>query len=133
MAQTSEHINSSNQKNHSHDQMGKIILNFSNRKFKNNNNSTCHLNHIQKSLLMSIVDNPEKYVSNIDRKLDNRKLYKYPIKSSSTLFYCSIRAMYNIFHRDQNQRLMLKSFIPAINTSIFPKKHYENIFSETYQ
>ena len=40
--------------------------------------------------------------------------------------------MYNIFHRAQNQRLMLKSFIPAINTSIFPNKHYENIFSEKH-
>ena len=38
--------------------------------------------------------------------------------------------MYNRVHCDQKQRLMLKSFIPAINTSIFPKKHYENIFSE---
>ena len=38
--------------------------------------------------------------------------------------------MYNRVHRSQNQRLILKSFITAINTSIFPKKHYENIFSE---
>ena len=37
--------------------------------------------------------------------------------------------MYNIVHLDQNQRLTLKTFIPAINTSTFPKKHYENIFS----
>ena len=37
--------------------------------------------------------------------------------------------MYNRVHSAQNQRLMLKSFIPAINTSIFPKKHHENIFS----
>ena len=38
--------------------------------------------------------------------------------------------IYNIVHRAQNQRLMLNSFIPAINTSILPKKHYENILSE---
>ena len=38
--------------------------------------------------------------------------------------------MYNIVHRYQNKRLMLKSFIPAINASIFPKNHYENIFYE---
>ena len=38
--------------------------------------------------------------------------------------------MYNRVHSDQNKRLMLKSFIPAINTSIFPKKYHENIFSE---
>ena len=38
--------------------------------------------------------------------------------------------MYNRVHFAQNKRLMLKSFIPAINTTIFIKKHYENIFSE---
>ena len=38
--------------------------------------------------------------------------------------------MYNRVHCDQNQRLMLKSYIPTINKSIFPKKHYENIFTE---
>ena len=37
--------------------------------------------------------------------------------------------MYNRFHRDKNQRPMLNSFITAINASIFPKKHDENIFS----
>ena len=67
---------------------------------------------------MSIVDNPEQDVSNVDRKLDKRKIRTSLIKSSSILFSCSIRAMYNRVHRDQNQRLTLKSFIPAINTSI---------------
>ena len=38
--------------------------------------------------------------------------------------------MYNRVHGDQNKRLMLRSYIPAINTSFFPKKIYENIFSE---
>ena len=48
MAQISEHINSSNHKIHSHDQMGGIIVNLSNNKFENNNNSTGHLIHIHK-------------------------------------------------------------------------------------
>ena len=74
MDQISEHINSSNNKIHSHDQMGKIIVNLVNNKCKNNNNSKGHLNHIQKLLLMSIVDTPEKDVSNVDRKLDKIKL-----------------------------------------------------------
>ena len=38
--------------------------------------------------------------------------------------------MYNRFNRAQNQRLMLKSFITAINISISPNKYYEHIFSE---
>ena len=41
-----------------------------------------------------------------------------------------MRVMYNIVHRDQKNRLMLKSHIPGIDTSILPKKHYENILSE---
>ena len=38
--------------------------------------------------------------------------------------------MYNIFHRSQNKRLMLKSYITGINTSILPNKPYDNIISE---
>ena len=45
---------------------------------------------------MSIVDTPEKDVSKVDRKLDKRKIRTSSIKSSSTLFSCSIRSMYNI-------------------------------------
>ena len=74
MAQISEQINSSNHKMHSHDCIGKMIVNLSNKKFKKNNNSTGHLNNIQKSLLMSIVDSPEKDVSNVDKKIDKRKI-----------------------------------------------------------
>ena len=129
MSQISEHINSSNHNIRSYDQMGKMIVNFGNKKCENNNNSKFHINHIQKSLLMSIFDAPEINVSNIGRKLYKGRVRTYSINSSSTLFSCSIRVMYNRFHRAQNQCLMLKSFIPAINKSIFPKKHYENIFS----
>ena len=38
--------------------------------------------------------------------------------------------MYNRVHHDQNKRPMLKLYIPGINKSILPKKHYENIFSK---
>ena len=110
--------------------MGKNIVNLSNNKYKNNNNFTGNLNHTQKLLSMIIVDTPQKDVSNVDRKLDKRKILTSLIKSSSTLFSCSICAIYNRVHCAKKQRLMLKPFIPAINTSIFPKKHYENIFSE---
>ena len=79
---------------------------------------------------MSIVDNPKQDVSNVDRKSDERKICTLLIKSSSKSFSCFIRAIYNRVHHAQNQRLVLKSFIPAINTSIFSKIFYENIFSK---
>ena len=116
MDQISEHINSSNHNINSYDQMGTMIVNLSNKKCKNNNKSTGNLNHIHKLLFVIIVETPEKGVSNVDRKLDKRKIRTSLIKSSSTLFYFSIPAMYNRVHCAQNQRLMLKSFIPAINT-----------------
>ena len=93
-------------------------------------NSTGCINHIQKSLLMSRFDTPEKDVSSFDRKVYKMKLHTYSINSSSALFSCSIHEIYNKVHRAQNKRLMLKSYISTINTSIFPKKHYENIFTE---
>ena len=43
MGQSSEHINSSNQKIHSYDQMIKMIVNLGNNKCKNNNNYTWQL------------------------------------------------------------------------------------------
>ena len=51
------------------------------------------------------------------------------VNSSSTLSSCSMRAMYNIVHRDQKQSLMLKIYLSWINTSIFQKRYYKNIFS----
>ena len=41
-----------------------------------------------------------------------------------------MRAIYNRVHCAQNKRIVLKSYITGINTSILPNKHYENIFSE---
>ena len=37
--------------------------------------------------------------------------------------------MYNRFNCSQNKRLMFKKHLPGINTSIFPKKQYNKIFS----
>ena len=113
--------------------MGEMIVNLSYKKCKNKNNSAGHLNHIQKSLLISIVDTPEKDVSNVDSKVDKRKVRTFSIKSSSTLLSYLERAMHNIVHCAQNQRLVLNSFIPAINTSIFPKEIlWKYIFWKTY-
>ena len=112
--------------------MGKTIVNLVNKICENNNNSKFHINRSQKSLLMGIVDTPEKNVANIDRKLDKRKVGTSSIKSSSTFFSFSIRAMYIRLHYTQNQRLMLKSYIPAIN-KLNTKKHYEIYFLKNYQ
>ena len=64
------------------------------------------------------------------RKSDMKKVHTSSVKSPSTLFFCSIRATYNRVHRAQNKCLMLKSYLPGINTSNFPKRHYDNILSE---
>ena len=66
MAHISEHINSKKPQNHSHYQTSKMIVNLGINKWENNNNSTCQISRIQKLLLMSIVDTPEKDLSNVD-------------------------------------------------------------------
>ena len=129
MAQMSEHNNYPNNNIHSYDKMSKMIVNLGSKKWKNNNNSTCQLSSIQICLLIIIFDTPEKDLSNVDQRSDMRKVRTYWVNSSSTLFYCSIRAMYNIINRAKKP-LMLKSNPPGINTSIFPKRYYDNIFDE---
>ena len=59
-------------------------------------------------IIVSIVDTTEKYLSNVDRKLDKKITRTSSINSSSTLFYCSIIAIYNRVHLAQNKRLTLK-------------------------
>ena len=66
MDHISEHINYSNHKIHSYDQMRKMIINLGSKKLENNDTSTCQLTSLQSLLLMSIVDNPEKDLSNVD-------------------------------------------------------------------
>ena len=87
MDHISEHINSLSHKIHFYEKMSKIIVNLNNNKYKNNNNSTCKTNHLQNSLLMNIIDTTENDVSNVDRKLDKRKIRTSSIKLSSTLFF----------------------------------------------
>ena len=68
--------------------MGTMIVNLNNNKFENNNKYTGHLNQIQKSLLMSIFDTPEKDVSNVNRKAGKEKIRTSLIKPSSKLLFC---------------------------------------------
>ena len=77
---------------------------------------------------MIIFDTHRKDLSNVDWKYDMRKLRASSVNSSSTLLFCSIRAMYNRFNRAQKQSLMLKSYIPGTKNFIDPKIHYEDFF-----
>ena len=79
---------------------------------------------------MIIFDTPEKDLSNFDGKFDIRKICTSSVKSSSTLFSCSVRAIYNRVNRDQKKILVLKSYIPGINSLVSPKIHYENFPSD---
>ena len=79
---------------------------------------------------MSIVDTPEKYLSNVSRKSYMMKVPTYSVKSSLKLFSCSIHAIYLRSNRAKKQCLMLKPHPPGINTSNFPKRHNDNIFYE---
>ena len=54
-----------------------MIVNLCNNKCENNNNPTCQLSSIQHLLLMSIVDIPVKYLRNVDKKSDIRKVSTY--------------------------------------------------------
>ena len=69
---------------------------------------------------MSIVDNHKTF----ECKSDLCKICTSSVNSSSTLFLCSICAMYNRLNRAQKQRLMLNSYISGMYLWIGPKRHY---------
>ena len=79
---------------------------------------------------MSIVNTPKKYLSNVYGKYYMRKVRTSSVRSSSTLFSCSIHAMYNRFNSAKNLCLKLKSYNIDINSLICIKRHYDNIFYE---
>ena len=88
MAQISEHTNSPIQKKYSYDQMIKMIVNLGSKTGENNYNSSPQLTHLHNSILMSIIDTPEKDLSNVDRISDMRKVLTSSVKPSSTFFSC---------------------------------------------
>ena len=79
---------------------------------------------------MSIFNTYDKYLSNVGWKSDMRKVPISSVNSSSTLFSFSIHEMYNRVNSAQNKCLVLNSYLPSIIKSIFPNKHYDDIFSE---
>ena len=72
--------------------MRKIIINLGSKKCENNNTCTFQLACINNSLLLSIVDTPEKDLSNVDQKSYMRIVRIYSLKSSSKFYSCSIFA-----------------------------------------
>ena len=130
MAQINEHVNYSFKKKLSHDQMRIIVVSLVSKKWKNNNNSTCQLNRLQNSILMSIVDIHETDLSDIDWKSGTRKVRTSSVKSSSILFSCSIHAMYIRVKFTKKKHFMLNSYLPGIIKSNFPKIHYGNVYYE---
>ena len=108
--------------------MRKIIVNLVSNKLKKNNTSTCQLTHLQNLLLRSIVAPLKMIYQIMIHKVYMRKVRTYSLKLSSTLFSCSIFSTYNRGNHAQKQLLRLKSYLPGINKSVFPKRHYDNIF-----
>ena len=75
--------------------MRKMIVNLGIKKGKKNYKFSCQLTRLHNSLLMSIFGTPEKFLSGVNGKYDMRKVRTSSVNSSSTLFSCSIRIMYN--------------------------------------
>ena len=78
---------------------------------------------------MSIIETPENDLSNIDQKSDMRKSCTSSVKSPSILLFFSMLEMYNRVNRTK-KRLMLESYLTGIKKHTFPKRNYDNIFSE---
>ena len=69
---------------------------------------------------MSILDTPTKDLPNVDRELDMIKVCTYEVKSSSTIFSGSVRAIYNRIKFAKKYCFVLNLYLPGINKSIFP-------------
>ena len=106
-----------------------MIVKLGSNKGEKKYNSSSQLTYPYIKLLGSIVNTPGKDSSKVDGKSDTIKVQTYLIKSSSKLFYFSIRVIYNRVNWAQKQYLVLKSFIPGISSLIGPKRNYD-FFSE---
>ena len=104
--------------------MREIIVNLGRNKGDKNDNSSPQIYRLHNSLLISIVGNPEKYLSNVVGKADTSKVRTSSVKSYSTLFSWSACEMYNRVHHDKKQRLVLRLYIPGIDSWIDPKRYY---------
>ena len=130
MAHISEHTNYSNHKILFNNKINKMVVDLGSKKGESNYNCSSQLTRLHNSLLVSFVNTIETYLSNVDRKSGMKKLHTSLVQSSSTIFSCSIRSIYNIVIHTKKQRLMLKLCLPGINTLILLKRHYDNLFYE---
>ena len=128
MDQISEYINFSNHRIHSYDKMRNMIVNLGSKKGKNNNNHSPQLTRIHNSLLITIVDTHENYLSNIEGKYDMTQVRTSSVNPSSTLFLCSVRAMYNIINKKNSHVEIIHSwdrFIDWSKEKLLPPPHQE--------
>ena len=78
--------------------MRTFTVNLGNNKGDKNNDSSLKLTHLHNTLLINIVNTPEKYLSCREIKSAASKVRPSSLNSSSALFSCSIRVIYNIVH-----------------------------------
>ena len=71
-----------------------IVFSFGSNKGENKDYYSPQLTRPQNKLLMRIFDTTKKYLYTIEGKSDMLKVHTSSVKSSSTLFYCSIRTTY---------------------------------------
>ena len=107
-----------------------MIFNLVSKKFERNDTSFCQLTHLQYFLLISIVGNPKKDLSNVDREILYEKstyIFSKVIINNFFLVQYMQCIMELIFLK---KRLILSSYIPGIISLIYPKGHDEEFFYE---
>ena len=95
MYQISQHINTTNRKLHSYNQMSRKIVNLGVKKVDKNDNLFPKVMNIQNYLLMRIIYTSKKYVSNGEGNLLTRKLHASSINYYYYLLSLSVRVIYN--------------------------------------
>ena len=84
MSQIIQHTNYINHKFYSNDLMIKMIVNLVSKRVYNDENSSPRLSCLHSSLIISIVDTPENYLSRGEVKYVTSKVNTYSVKSSLT-------------------------------------------------
>ena len=88
MDQISQHINSTNHKIRSYDQMSKMIVRLDSNKGEKNYDPSNKISPPHNPLLMSIVETPEKDLYHGEEKEVISKVCTLWVKSYSKLFLC---------------------------------------------
>ena len=118
MDQLNQHINSPNHKILYYDLMSKIIVKLGINIFNRNYKSSLKLIDLHRSLLMIISGPPEKDLPFGEVKFLTSKLCTYYVKSSSSLFLCSIFSILSFFwsgHRGSKAYSLWGGVIPSLS------------------